>query len=141
LIYGNGEQSRDYTYIDDIVNAYTLIFNSPDKLLGRAVNFGSGGDITINNLANMIIKLCGMSGKFELVHVAARPGEVSQLFADISLANRMLGYKPEYSLERGLAELIEWYRQGKFEVWRAYTSQLGGVQNVDTAKSSEYKQG
>jgi len=122
LIYGDGEQTRDYMYINDAVKAYDLVFESPEKALGKAINFGSGNEISINKLAKIIVKLCG-KGNLELVYLPSRPGEVRRLYADIKCANDTLGFKPDYDLEKGLKELIEWYQQGKYEEWRAYAEE------------------
>lgn len=120
LIYGDGKQTRDYMYVKDAVKAYSLVFESAEKLLGKTINFGSGSEVSINKLADTIIKLCGYKGKMSPAHIVSRPGEVKRLYADITNAKNLLGFKPEYSLEKGLGELIEWYRQGKYEEWRAY---------------------
>ena len=98
IIYGSGEQSRDYTYIDDIVAAYDLILNH-SKVIREPVNFGTGVDVKINDLAAKIIKLCGKDLK--PVHVEERPGEVTRLIADISRAKK-LGWNPKYTLDKGL---------------------------------------
>ncbi len=119
IIYGDGRQTRDYMYIDDAVDAYDLLLNAGDKLAGRAVNFGTGKEISILELANVIIKLCG--AKVEPVHVAPRPGEVRRLYAGTKLAESELGFKPRYDLPKGLSDFIEWYRKGKYEEWLAYT--------------------
>lgn len=113
IIYGSGEQTRDYTYVDDIIAAYDLILNYPTPIR-EPVNFGTGVDVKINDLAVKIIKLCGKDLK--PVHVAERPGEVTRLIADISKAKK-LGWKPKYSLDKGLEKFIDWYQNYKFEEW------------------------
>ena len=113
IIYGSGEQSRDYTYIDDIVAAYDLILNH-SKVIREPVNFGTGVDVKINDLAAKIIKLCGKDLK--PVHVEERPGEVDRLVADISKAKK-LGWNPKYTLDEGLEKFVDWYQKYKFEEW------------------------
>lgn len=113
IIYGSGEQTRDYTYVEDIVRAYDLILKYP-KPIREPVNFGTGTDIKINDLATTIIKMCGKD--LTPVHVEERPGEVNRLIADISRAKK-LGWKPEYSLDEGLTKFIDWYKNYKFEEW------------------------
>jgi UDP-glucose 4-epimerase len=120
IIYGDGKQTRDYMYVKDTVNAYKLVLKSPEKVLGKAVNFGTGKEISILDLANTICKLCG--NKSIPVHVAQRSGEVQRLCADISLSEKTLGFKPEYTIDKGLQEFVEWYRQGRYEESIAYTS-------------------
>jgi len=125
VIYGDGKQTRDYLYIEDAVKAYDLIFKSPKKFMDKVVNFGSGRETSILELADLIIKLCNRRGSLRSVHVAPRPGEVKRLCADITLAKKELGFEPEYSLEGGLKKFIKWYEEGRYEEWRAYTTHAG----------------
>lgn len=120
VIYGDGTQTRDYMYVKDAVNAYKLILESYENILGKAINFGTGKEISINELAQTILRLCGM--KAEPIHAAPRAGEVKRLCADISLAREQLGFKPKYSIDQGLKEFVQWYKQGKYEEWKAYKS-------------------
>lgn len=113
VIYGSGEQTRDYTYVDDIVRAYDLLLKYPQPIR-EPVNFGTGEDVTINDLAKKIIELCGKD--LTPVHIEERPGEVTRLIADISKAKE-LGWKPEYTLDAGLEKFIDWYKNYKFEEW------------------------
>lgn len=115
IIYGDGEQTRDYTYIEDIVEAYDLILNN--KPITEPINFGTGKEIKIIDLANKIIALCGKTGNINPVHVELRPGEVKRLVADISKAKELLGWKPKYTIEGGLKKFIDWYKNYKFEEW------------------------
>lgn len=110
VIYGNGEQSRDYTYIADAVRAYDLILNRKEPLT-EPVNFGSGRDVTIMDLAKKIIEVCGKSDTIKPVHVEPRIGEVNRLIANAAKAKKLLGWQPKYTLEDGLAEFLNWYKQ------------------------------
>lgn len=121
VIYGDGEQTRDYMYIKDAVNAYKLILKSYENVVGKAVNFGTGTEVTILELANKILDLCGNNKT--PIHVAPRSGEVRRLCADISLARKELDFVPRYTVEDGLKELIQWYVEGRCEEWTAYTKQ------------------
>jgi len=115
IIYGDGEQTRDYTYIDDIVDAYDLILNN--KPIREPINFGTGKEIKIIDLANKIIELCGKRGNIKPVHVEPRPGEVQRLIADISKAKEILGWEPNYTIEEGLKKFIDWYKSFRYEEW------------------------
>jgi UDP-glucose 4-epimerase len=115
IIYGDGEQTRDYTYIEDIVEAYDLILNN--EKIREPINFGIGKEIKIIDLASMIIELCGKKGSISPVHIEPRPGEVQRLVADISKAKELLGWKPKYTIEEGLKKFIDWYKNYKFEEW------------------------
>lgn len=115
IIYGDGAQTRDYTYVEDVVNAYDLILNY-DKPLVEPINFGTGKEIKIIDLANLIIRLSNKEGLVKPVHIEERPGEVRRLIADTSRA-RAIGWRPEYGIEEGLRKFIDWYRNYKFEEW------------------------
>ncbi len=116
IIYGDGKQTRDYTYIEDAVKAYDSVLNHKEPIT-EPVNFGSGKEVSIVELANMIIDLCGQRARIEPVFVEPRPGEVQRLLADNSRAKQLLGWTPKYSLEEGLTKLIDWYQNYKSEEW------------------------
>jgi UDP-glucose 4-epimerase len=113
IIFGDGTQSRDYTYIDDIVEAYDIILNYK-HVLTEPINFGTGKEISINQLASEIINIFGKD--IEPVHVDARPGEVQRLIADISKAKK-IGWEPRYSIHQGLEKLVDWYSNYRSEEW------------------------
>lgn len=113
IIYGTGKQMRDYTYVEDIVRAYDLILKH-HKPIRESVNFGTGVDVTINDLATKIIHLCGKD--ITPIHVEGRPGEVERLIADITKAKK-LGWKPKFSLDDGLEKFVNWYKNYKVEEW------------------------
>lgn len=116
IIYGDGVQTRDYTYVKDLVRAYDLVLKY-DKPIREPINFGTGREIRIIDLAHRIIELCDKKGRIKPVHVAPRPGEVRRLIADYSKAKKLLGWEPEYTFEKGLIEFIKWYKSYKFEEW------------------------
>lgn len=128
VIYGDGKQTRDYMYIGDAVKAYDLVLKTHENLFGKAVNFGTGKEISILELAELIIKLCNQEGSLQPIHVAPRVGEVKRLCADITLAKKELGFESKYDLKKGLKEFIRWYKEGKYEEWRAYTESREGSQ-------------
>ena len=116
IIYGSGKQTRDYTFVKDTIEAYDAVLNHR-KRIEEPINFGTGKEISILDLANLIIRISGKEGKLKPVHVDGRPGEVSRLIADASKAKKLLGWEPKYTLEQGLSELIDWYRNYKSEEW------------------------
>ncbi|BAI60845.1 putative nucleotide sugar epimerase/dehydratase [Methanocella paludicola SANAE] len=116
IIFGDGEQTRDYTYVEDIVEAYDLILHHEGRM-GQPMNFGTGNEIKILDLARLIIKMCGKEGQIKPVCVEPRPGEVVRLIADISRAKSVLGWKPHYSIEMGLGKYLDWYANYKCEEW------------------------
>lgn len=114
IVYGNGQQTRDYTYVEDAVRAYDLALNHNEPLT-EPLNFGSGKQVSILDLANKIIDLCGKKGVITPIHVEPRIGEVERLIADATKAKSLLGWEPEYTLEDGLRAFVDWYRNYGFE--------------------------
>jgi UDP-glucose 4-epimerase len=110
IIYGDGLQTRDYTYIKDAVRAYDLVLNHNEP-----INFGTGKEVSIIDLANKIIELCGKKGNIKPVLVEPRIGEVKRLIADATKAKDLLGWEPKYRLEEGLKDFIQWYKNYGFE--------------------------
>jgi len=106
VIFGDGEQTRDFTYVKDVVTANIL---AAESLATGVFNVGSGSRVTINRLAQLIIKIVGDS-KIKVVHREARSGDILHSLADISLAGTF-GYRPRYTLEEGLPEVVEYLRQ------------------------------
>jgi len=120
IIYGDGRQTRDYMFVNDLIRAYDklLAFTKP---IPEPLNFGTGSDVSILDLAHQIISLCGKEGELKPAHVELRPGEVRRLIADFSKAREILGWQPEYSLKRGLTEFIDWYKSYRSEEWEKPT--------------------
>jgi UDP-glucose 4-epimerase len=114
IIYGDGTQTRDYTYIKDAVRAYDLVLNHNEPIT-EPINFGTGKEVTIIDLANKIIDLCGKSGNIKPVHVEPRIGEVKRLIADATKAKKLLGWEHKFRLGDGLKEFIRWYKNYGFE--------------------------
>ena len=107
IIFGDGEQSRDFTFVKDVAQANILTAES--KATG-IFNIGRSTRVTINHLAQLIIRLVGNSA-VKPVHKAPRPGDILHSLADISKASAF-GYHPEYSLEEGLKETLGTFCKG-----------------------------
>ncbi len=116
IIYGDGQQTRDYNYVADLVEALGLIIKQKQPI-SEPVNIGTGKEIKIIDLANLIIDLFGQTGHLKPVFVEPRPGEVQRLIADSSKAKKLLGWSPKYSFKEGLNQLIDWYKNYKSEEW------------------------
>ncbi len=114
IIYGDGLQTRDYTYIADAVRAYDLVLNH-DEPITEPIGFGTGKEISILDLANLIIDSCGKRGEIKPVHVEPRIGEVKRLIADATKAKNLIGWEPTYDLKKGLEAFVQWYRNYGFE--------------------------
>ncbi len=98
-IHGTGLQSRDFTYVDNVVAA-NLLAAEAEGAGGSVLNIAAGGSETVNTLAETIGRLLGL--RVERVHEPARPGDVEQSWADIRLARELIGYEPHVGFEEGL---------------------------------------
>lgn len=105
IIYGNGEQERDYMYIEDIVSAYDFIKDCPSGVY----NFGTGETQRIKDIAYKILKL-DHNEDSQVMHVAPRAGEVQRLCCDISKV-KSLGWKSNTNFDRDLEKYIRWYNE------------------------------
>jgi nucleoside-diphosphate-sugar epimerase len=101
-VFGDGEQSRDFTYVLDVVQGCLLAATSP-KADGLVMNLARGESITVNQLARMVLLGSGRTFEGSVMHLPARPGEIRDSLADISRARQILGYEPGFTVERGLA--------------------------------------
>src|SRR3982751_303426 len=106
-IYGDGEQTRDFTYVANVVDG-VLRACEADGVGGEVINLATGGRISLNELFRTMRDLIG--GTVEPTYVDTRAGDVRDSQADISKAERILGYKPIVSFEDGLRQTVEWYR-------------------------------
>ena len=106
-IYGDGEQSRDFTYIDNVVHANLLAARAKETK-GQVVNIACGLAVTVNEIIAMINNATGKSVKPD--YTDPRPGDVKQSLADISLAKELIDFEPVISFEDGLKLAIDWYR-------------------------------
>jgi len=108
IVFGEGEQSRDFTFVTDTARGILLAGEHPSAV-GETINVGSGSEVTINGLARAVAAEVGRPDA-EIVHERPRPGDVPRLVADVSRAKALLGYQPSVSLSEGLQRLLEWYR-------------------------------
>lgn len=109
VVYGDGSQTRDFTYVGDVVNANVLSAEHSDCT--GVFNVAGGRRITINELADSIIKNHGSDGGLSPVYECPRPGDILHSLADISKAKTAFGYEPEYDIKKGLKKVIEWYQK------------------------------
>lgn len=103
-IYGDGEQSRDFTYVENVVEANLLAMQS-GYAAGTCLNIGCAERISLNDLVRLLERMLSVAAVVN--HVAAKPGDVRHSLADISLADRLLGYSPRIQVEEGLRMTIE----------------------------------
>jgi len=107
LVFGDGEQTRDFTYVDNAVQANLLACEAPNAS-GKVFNVGVGGRVSLNEVLRELAKITGktLAAKYE----PPRDGDIRDSQADISQARETLGYDPPVSFEEGLARTFEWYR-------------------------------
>jgi len=108
-IFGDGTQSRDFTYVDNAVHANLLACKAPaEEVAGKVFNIATGERFDLNQTFQILKKLTGFQG--ELTYEAERAGDVKRSLADLGRARKHLGYEPRVKFEEGLKKTIEWYR-------------------------------
>jgi len=109
-IYGDGEQTRDFTFVEDIVRANLLCLRAPREAGGREYNIACGERISVNRLAREVAALVGKP--CDCAYAPARPGEVRDSQADCALARERLGWRPQVSFAEGLRRTVRYYAEG-----------------------------
>ena len=109
-IVGDGEQTRDFTYVSNVVDGVLRAATAPDAS-GEVINVATGRQISINELARTLGAVIGTS--LPPVHADARAGDVRHSLADIAKAKQLLDYEPEVDFEEGLRRTVDWYRRQK----------------------------
>jgi len=104
-VFGDGEQTRDYVYVDDVVDAFVRGATEGDGVL---VNIGTGVETSVNDLYASMARSFG--SEQPAVHAEARPGELARSALDPSLAGELIGWKPSVALDDGTARTIDWFR-------------------------------
>ena len=103
-VYGDGEQSRDFTYVENVVDANLLALQAT-KACGKVLNVGCGERITLNTLIQLLEEIVGVKAKVS--YSASKPGDVRHSLADINLARRLLEYEPKVMVKEGLRRTVE----------------------------------
>ena len=110
VVFGDGEQSRDFCYIDNVCEANWLAANAPaDVCDGRALNIACNRRTSLNEILTQLGDLLGVSAS--AVYEATRPGDVKHSLADVTRAAQAIGYEPAVFFEEGLAKAMDWYRE------------------------------
>ena len=110
-IFGDGEQSRDFVFVADAVEANLRAIEAPEDALGKVFNIGSGERTTVNSLVRDICELTGVS--VLPIYTDPRPGDILHSYADIGNARRALGYEPQLGFKQGLKKTAGWYMERK----------------------------
>lgn len=108
VIYGDGEQTRDYIYVTETANAAVEIYKCKESR-GRVINIASGSEISINKLVRLIAKHMDYDGP--ILYESERVADVRRMVADIRLAERLINFKPRMNIEEGIKLTVEWYQR------------------------------
>lgn len=109
-IHGDGKQSRDFVYVDNVAEANVLAAVTPGIKFGF-FNIGSGKDYSVNSLVGMLNKI--LKKNIQPKYIVLRPGDVFRTLGDISKAKKILHFKPNIDFEKGLRLTVEWYQKGR----------------------------
>ncbi len=108
IINGDGEQTRDFIFVGDTVRGLLLAYEKEESR-GKIINLGSGKDISMNSLLNLICEYMGYRGEWE--HREGRTSDVRKLCAEIKRAREILGFDPQISFEEGIKMTLDWYQE------------------------------
>ncbi|OGC04159.1 hypothetical protein A2276_06060 [candidate division WOR-1 bacterium RIFOXYA12_FULL_43_27] len=107
-IYGDGKQTRDFVFVEDVVDA-TVEISKNDSTRGQTINLASGIEVAINDLAKEILDI--LQANVPITHVEARPGDVRRHCGGVLLAKKYINFQPKTKLREGLRKTIEWYKK------------------------------
>ena len=111
VVYGDGEQTRDFTFVANVVDGVLLACEAPN-VAGEMMNLAAGGRISLNQLIRALNEIVGTA--IEPIYKPSRAGDVRDSQADISRAASLLGYRPRVSFEEGLGRTVDWCRAAQF---------------------------
>jgi len=106
IIFGDGEQSRDFTYVKDVVQANLLA--AEYDISGEIINLGAASPIKLNDLAKLMLKITNKE-ELKIIHIDPRPGDILHSYADISKAKKLLDFTPNFTQEEGLKHYFNWF--------------------------------
>jgi nucleoside-diphosphate-sugar epimerase len=110
-IFGDGQQSRDFTFVEDVAALNLKAAAAPAEACGRVYNAGNGGRITLNEAWSLLQKIEGVN--LPANYGETRAGDVRDSQADTTLAVRHLGHAPQFTFEQGMRATLEWYRNSR----------------------------
>jgi dTDP-L-rhamnose 4-epimerase len=108
LVFEDGEQKRDFVSVHDVARACALALSAGEQADGQVVNVGSGESITVNEIGRRLAAILGRQSIAPEVTGKFRVGDIRHCFADVTLAEQVLGYTPRVTLEQGMTELAAW---------------------------------
>lgn len=116
VIFGDGGQTRDFTYVEDAVRGITLASRC-EQLIGDAINIGYGKEVSINELARIVLKQLGKDG-LRPEYQTPRPGDVRRHYSDITKSVKLLGFRPRTSIQEGIRRYTSWLRDQEMDLRR-----------------------
>jgi len=108
IIYGDGEQTRDFVYVEDVAEANMLAL-SCRSAVGKVFNIATGTSVSVNEVADALKKIMNKKD-LENIHTDPRITDIRHGYADITKAKEMLGFRPKVYLKEGLTKLVDWYK-------------------------------
>ncbi len=115
IIFGDGKQKRDFTDVRDIVRGIVAVCECED-LIGETINIAAGREVSINEVAQIILRVLGQDDKLTPLHMAPRPGDVRRHYADISKARQFLSFMPQIGIEEGIRHYIDWVKEQDWDL-------------------------
>jgi UDP-glucose 4-epimerase len=110
-IHSDGEQSRDFVHVSDVVRAWLLALDQPQSH-GQVINLGTGQGVSVNQLCDLVLTSAGKTrADHPVIYHPAQPGDMRRSAADVSKANALLGWVPQVRFEAGMAATIEWAKR------------------------------
>jgi UDP-glucose 4-epimerase len=107
VVFGDGHQTRDFTYVEDTVRG--MILAAESNLVGQSVNVARGREVSVNEIARLVLVACGRPD-LTPEHAPERPSDVRRHHADISFARRAIGFEPAIDIEEGIRRYVAWFR-------------------------------
>ncbi len=107
-VHGDGEQTRDFTYIDNVIQANLKAAAGDERSSGQAMNIACGSRVSLNQLLEVLAGIIGVED-YQVEHGDPRPGDVRDSLADITKARNLIGYEPTIQLEEGLRKTVDWF--------------------------------
>lgn len=123
IIFGDGCQTRDFTEVRDIVRGMFMAAEC-DALVGETVNIAAGREVSVNEVARIIIKLLGWENELSTVHMEPRPGDVRRHYADITKAKQTLAFQPEIGIEAGIRHYVDWVQGQNWDLKRLQQEEI-----------------
>lgn len=123
IVFGDGQQTRDFTEVSDTVRGI-LLASECEALTGETVNIATGREVSINEIAQIVLTLLGRDNELIPLHMDPRPGDVRRHYADISKARQILNFQPEIEITQGIQHYIDWVREQNWDIERLQQQEM-----------------